>query len=314
MSVFAIDTGQRARAFTLVELLVVIAVIGILVGLLFPAIQAVRESSRLTSCKNNLRQISIATVNYSTTYKKLPVGGIAIDRNGNEVSLALHVSLLPLIEQTNVFDRFDRTKRFDSPENLALTVNRIPTFLCPTSSIERTHGSSFAAEKVDGQNVFTAHYYGVAGPIGTNPFTGNQYELFGGSFTHGFLPSQGLFYPDRKTLISDIKDGATNTLAFGEYSWSDRGGAIPQYRAWSSGPGIRNTRPIFNLCAKAVEHRINSDVMTHSNSWTFGSDHPGGASFSAVDGSVHFIAEDIEMDVYLALASINGSESIASFD
>ena len=315
MQAFVFENRPCRNGLTLTELLVVIAVIGILVGLLIPAVQSVRESSRLTHCKNNLRQISIATQNYATSHLHYPAGGISAGETGSQLSLALHVSLLPLIDQKNIYDRFDRTQAYYADENLRLTLNKIPAFLCPSAPIQRTFGSPITAENIDGINVFTTHYYGVAGPLGLNSTTGVQYDFVSTSFGHGPIPTQGLFFPDRETLRSDIDDGASNSLAFAEYSWSTRGGQSPQYRAWSAGPGLRNDgEPSYNLSAKAVHHPINSDVMQNSNSWTFGSEHPGGASFAAADGSTHFIAEQIDLGVYLALASINGSETNAAFE
>jgi prepilin-type N-terminal cleavage/methylation domain-containing protein len=304
----------KATGFTLVELLIVIAIIGILVGLLFPAIQAIRESSRRTKCVNNVRQIAVATHTYASNHQHFPKGGVLLDKFGNEIRMALHVYLLPLLEQNGIYDQFDLTQKYDWPNNLALTLNRVPVFLCPTGGIEKSYGSPFDAESVGGENVYTTHYYGVTGPIGVNPTTSAPYDTLGGSLQHGPMAWQGLFFPGRITRRSDIKDGATNSLAFGEFSWSDRGGQIPQYRAWSRGPGIGNEEPQWNFCARAVEHPINSDVMEFSNSYAFGSDHWQGAVFAAADGSTHFIAEDIDPTVLLSVASINGQEGVDGFE
>jgi prepilin-type N-terminal cleavage/methylation domain-containing protein len=78
MSLFKTHITKRPSAFTLVELLVVIAIIGILVALLLPAIQAAREAARLAQCKNNLRQIGIAALNYETTHQRFPAGGWSV--------------------------------------------------------------------------------------------------------------------------------------------------------------------------------------------------------------------------------------------
>src|SRR4051794_7943899 len=67
----------HSAAFTLVELLVVIAIIGVLVAMLLPAVQAAREASRRTQCANNMRQLSLAVLNYESSHKLLPPAGIA---------------------------------------------------------------------------------------------------------------------------------------------------------------------------------------------------------------------------------------------
>jgi prepilin-type N-terminal cleavage/methylation domain-containing protein/prepilin-type processing-associated H-X9-DG protein len=75
--------NQSRNAFTLVELLVVIAIIGVLVALLLPAIQAAREAARNAQCKNNLRQIGLAMLNYESANKTFPTGGWSFHWMGN---------------------------------------------------------------------------------------------------------------------------------------------------------------------------------------------------------------------------------------
>lgn len=88
------------RAFTLVELLVVIAIIGILVGLLLPAVQSAREAARRMQCSNNLRQLGLATLNYESTFKRLP--GLT-----GSSSFSPQARILPYIEQGNLSNLID---------------------------------------------------------------------------------------------------------------------------------------------------------------------------------------------------------------
>jgi prepilin-type N-terminal cleavage/methylation domain-containing protein/prepilin-type processing-associated H-X9-DG protein len=113
-------SNRTIRGFTLVELLVVIAIIGILVALLLPAVQAAREASRRSQCQNNLRQLSLGILNYESTYKSLPPGGITEGpccdtRSGAGWSILI----LPYVEEQALFDKYD----FDEPNESLIDID-----------------------------------------------------------------------------------------------------------------------------------------------------------------------------------------------
>ena len=95
-----------APDFTLIELLVVITIIGILIALLLPAVQAAREASRHTSCRNNLKQLGLALHHYHDTYKSFPMG-TNIDRSRSCYGLSWHVYLLPFIEEQDIYQQIN---------------------------------------------------------------------------------------------------------------------------------------------------------------------------------------------------------------
>ncbi len=90
---------QRRRGLTLVELLVVIALTGILIALLLPAVQAAREAARRSSCALNLKQIALATANYADTWGALPAG---VQFTFNYSTASQHVAILPFVEQARI--------------------------------------------------------------------------------------------------------------------------------------------------------------------------------------------------------------------
>jgi prepilin-type N-terminal cleavage/methylation domain-containing protein len=109
---------KRRNAFTLVELLVSIAIVGVLMALLLPAVQKIRESANRLTCANNLRQLALAAHNYHDERGSLPPGLIPVGRTGIPLSgrTTLFVELLPYLEQTNLHLRWDYT---DYRRNLA---------------------------------------------------------------------------------------------------------------------------------------------------------------------------------------------------
>src|SRR3954447_23712698 len=150
-------TGTKLRGFTLVELLVVIAIIGILVALLLPAIQAARESARRTQCKNQIRQVGLAILNYEVARKQFsssigpgPYGYIA--------------SILGYFEEQSLRDLIDTSVRWSDPKNDRMRDKALPFLRCPTQvAAEPTQiydvglGNSF--QSLD--TPLRAHYYAV---------------------------------------------------------------------------------------------------------------------------------------------------------
>jgi prepilin-type N-terminal cleavage/methylation domain-containing protein len=135
--------SPRCAGFSLVELLVVIAVIGLLLSLLLPAVQAAREASRRLGCANNLHQIGIALQSYHDTFKHFPEGGVEMRMlvspegdylypNGRQLAWSAYI--LPYMEQKSLFDRIDFKKAFDSPENAPAAAEIVSTYLCPSVS------------------------------------------------------------------------------------------------------------------------------------------------------------------------------------
>jgi prepilin-type processing-associated H-X9-DG protein len=118
----------------LVELLVVVAIIGVLIGLLLPAVQKIRAAADRTRCQNNLRQIGLALHAYHDGYGTLPPGGIEFRPQGNTTKrqLAWGAFILPYLEQDNVYRLLDLSTPFDSPDNAVGGAAVLAVFLCPS--------------------------------------------------------------------------------------------------------------------------------------------------------------------------------------
>ena len=131
-----------SSGFSLVELLVVIAVIGLLAGLLLPAVQASRESARRMTCLNNLHQIGLGVLAFHDVYKRFPEGGVEMRSlrgpdgkllypNGRQLAWSAYI--LPYVELQSLARRIDFRKAFDSPENAAAAAEIVPLYLCPSN-------------------------------------------------------------------------------------------------------------------------------------------------------------------------------------
>ena len=312
--------GSRI-AFTLIELLVVIAIIAILIGLLLPAVQKVREASNRAKCQNNLKQLGLALHNFHDAYGGFPKAG----KLSSELSW--HVFILPFIEQSNLYAQFDltATNAFDAnngtgPNKNVYAQNPVAAFLCPSSSATTMlHGPNDnvdTPEMINGTIYpYTTHYYGVMGPVGTNPATNQPYAYNNnGAAGYGGFSEQGIFVvdtvnpnpnlgPDPGVRITDVTDGTSNTLAIGEMSWVSPAGT--RYRSWVRGC---DTTPV---CAGArnVVNAINNTQITLYMDMSFGSMHPNGANFAMADGSVRFIDQTIALPTYYSIASYNGGET-----
>ncbi len=294
---------HRRNAFTLVELLVVIAIIGILVALLLPAIQAAREAARRTQCTNHLKQLALALHNYHDVHNRFPPSGI-----DGPTANGIWIRLAAFYEQQVLYDNYDFHGTWRN--NMALAVESPPSvLLCPSGP---DTVSKLASEESGGQLCQTTHYYGNAGPIGYNAWQSENYprDTSRENSQFGEIATAGLFMLRSEIGFRDISDGTSNTVALGELSWE----GYPFYRAWHRGLHWWNSGLSLST-TKTHKYPINIGRTPPGFSFAYnqggyGSMHPGGANFALADGSTRFLADTVELELYLALCSRNGREPI----
>jgi prepilin-type N-terminal cleavage/methylation domain-containing protein/prepilin-type processing-associated H-X9-DG protein len=326
----------RRTAFTLVELLVVIAIIGILIGLLLPAINAAREAGRRIQCRNNLKQVGLALHGYHGAYQQFPPayrsqvgsGGPSNDKGPGWGWAAL---ILPFMEENSLFGRIHFDKDITDPANTAARLTIVRTCLCPSDN----GASTFNVDKLGDSS---ANYGTPLTDASGNPLQvahSNFVGVFGApeiTPDPGFLLSdprrstahRGMFCRNSAVQFRDVTDGTSHTLFVGERSstlayatWAGAvtGGQVPpkQPDTYSYGP---EGAPVLLLghtgdATDVPPHTPNSPVNHVDDFW---SQHPQGVNFLFVDGSVHIIANTIDPQLWWALGTRAGGESVAELD
>ena len=132
--------GQRR--FTLVELLIVVAVIGVLVAMLLPAVRTSGEAARRSMCSNNLRHIAIALRSYETDHNALPPA-YTVDADGKPLH-SWRTLILPYLEQKPLYDKIDLSKPWNDPANKAANETRVSTYQCPSANTPAGHTTYLA--------------------------------------------------------------------------------------------------------------------------------------------------------------------------
>jgi prepilin-type N-terminal cleavage/methylation domain-containing protein/prepilin-type processing-associated H-X9-DG protein len=337
------------KGFTLIEMLVVIAIIAILIGLLLPAVQKVREAAARIGCSNNLKQISLATLNYESTYRQFPPGlGLPANPNISGRASVLAI-ILPYMEQANKYNQWDLSQDvYSATANDAARKQDVTSYLCPSDG---------APGGID----FGTGMYGRSNYLGNLGNTADSRSMDPrrvGIFNYTINLTTGAV--TSKVTIESITDGASNTALFSETKRSTVNGGnwpIPSGAdAYNSSNIHLVPDAIFNKYTPTLPMGSGStpacddwnypqttrigyrgwqyflampEMMTYTHTvppnytgydcgdynltmahMAARSYHTGGVNMSFADGSVHFMSNNIDFPTYQALGTRAGGETI----
>jgi prepilin-type processing-associated H-X9-DG protein/prepilin-type N-terminal cleavage/methylation domain-containing protein len=323
----ALKRRVALAGFTIVELLIVIAIIGLLVALLLPAIQAARESSRRTQCKNHLRQMGLAVAAHNASVRHYPTGGWGAawvgdpDRGtGMQQPGGWIYNVLPFLEEAplgSLGRGLSGPAKREQANNLIATA--LAVFNCPSRrlAVPYPHPSPYALANADPVgNVARTDY-----AINAGDRESNQYDTQGGPATMAAAETYLWPEPQRYTGVSFIRsvvhlrqvlDGQSKTYLVGEKYLN------PGTYETGRDPGDRGTMysgfspDQFRVARKDAFPR--QDLPDISDRNPFGSVHSSGMNFVFCDGSVRVILYTIEPEVHRRLGNRADGQVIDSVD
>ena len=304
--------NSTSAGFTLVELLVVITIIGILIALLLPAVQAAREAARRMQCTNNLKQIGAALHMHHEQKGVFPVGHFwgpkcVVDEKGYGAEATWITYLLPYVEQNNLDAQINWDYAFGYASQgerklRPVTSTTIPVFVCPSiGPVNPIYDESYARGNYAGNN-------GI-GPMAEVNAAPTREET-------------GVFFINSITSAASVKDGLSNTAFVAEIvtvAGNDmRGilhvpeGPIYHHDYTPNSSAYDNIRQ--GMCINVQQAPCNDSLFANSMNrqltMTARSMHPGGVCLLLGDASVHFVSDSMNLNTWRAIGTPNGGEPV----
>jgi prepilin-type processing-associated H-X9-DG protein len=265
--------------------LAVIAVVGILIALLLPTVQAAREAGRRTQCQSNLRQIGIALAAYHDVYKVFPRGGWP----AASANVSWAAALLPHVEEYPLFLQLNRARPYTDASNLAVGRTSLAIFLCPASP-----KSSLTRKSAD------------LPASSTHEYARSDYSALSGERalrwpTATNSPERGAMIFEKNISLLQITDGTSQTILIAE---------APEgmHSIWFSVRNVLDQSGLINAPAtyapQFVFYDFGQEISSH---------HPGGASVLLADGSVRLLSETTDALALAAFCSRAGNDDPDDF-
>ncbi len=329
-----IRQSQRAAGFSLIELLIVFAIIGALVALLIPAVQASRAAAIRASCANNLRQIGLAAHNYVSARRHFPNGSMAKEFTAQPFTAwtlyrwSALAQLLPYLENGATYSALDLSVPLYGanfkvrPENVDVVKFFIPEFLCP-ADISRPVSPDFGPTNYA---VCTGSGSGGGTPRGTDGVFFINSQTLPSKITDGLSktalasesllgqPQQGDFHDSQREYKFAYASPVSDTICSAANQWNM---SDPRGFAWANGEfrcGLYNHYYTPNSpTPDCMGVRLGGGVQLQFTPYGWRaarSAHAGGVNVIRADGSLQFVADVVDPSVWRALSTIAGGETI----
>ena len=279
------------HGFTLVELLVVITIIGILIALLLPAVQAAREAARRMQCINNLKQIGLALHNYHSTYKVFPYASAGQFRT----QWTWSAFIFPYLEQGGLHDQIDFNYPYNvvMPRNNQLVKTFVPGYQCPSAPAGEL---VTCCSNIDGtEDIAETNYSAIA----THEWVNLSDDVFG----------SGVMSQESSVRIADVTDGTSQTLLVGECDYDQD----DPWKAQSGPYYCPNLQCVIGKWWAGINFLTTANGINSGAGFRAGavqSHHPSGANFTFADAHVQFLSETIAQQVIENLTTREGGELI----
>jgi prepilin-type N-terminal cleavage/methylation domain-containing protein/prepilin-type processing-associated H-X9-DG protein len=307
---------SKRHGLTLIEVLVVIAVIAVLIGLLVPAVQKVREAASRIQCANNLKQFGLALHGFHDVHGQFPPGQVkgALPKWGVPQAGLNHgwaPFILPWIEEQNLYNTYHWDLFSADQANQPLMAQPLTLFQCPSAPPNRYYTAPPFSPAPDGKKAACGDY---APPWGVNPVLATMRLI------EPAADYRGVLVPEQWTRLTQITDGTANTILITE----DAG----RPALWQAGLPIAGSEQAVKggawagpnngfIVAGSTPDGTSSPgpcAMNCTNDAEIYSFHPGGANAVFADGSVHFVHAGMSIRVLAALVTRAGGEVVSSAD
>ncbi|QDV66240.1 DUF1559 domain-containing protein [Crateriforma conspicua] len=318
----------RSRTgLTLTETLVSLAVVVVLVSVLVPAVQSVRESARRTTCQNNLRQIALAVQNHESVYGGLPdlyFGKFLRKPRAARDEFHFHswrTAILPQLEQTALYEQIDIRLPATAAANQPNLNTAVSDFVCPSTSTPNAvvpdimeYNNGAIPIKTIG-TAARSDYEAIAG-VNFKPAMAGSGDLSGVKFG----PWGETRYSSDRTPISynsgrfaGMSDGLSNTILIGERAgrpdWYRRGTPVDLYPYSDPSTGMDHHQAAWGISTHLWWLVFNCDqAINDDNSTGIFSFHVSGANVGIADGSVRFLSDKIDQEILNALVTSSAGD------